>query len=953
MHVSDRPGPPGTQSGQPNLQEVGARMPVLDLVLTVLLFLLLREWMGPLEQVAGQDAPAWQSPFAWALGAFLLLDGLRVPGWASWPLKLAAACFAVQAAAGPSASGGWLSLLEQLAADGAALANGNPEQLGAAGRALLYIGGWAMLASVLQAVLLAGRRMHWLVAATLGYLIVLQLGYGAAAEGAALRTLAAGTALAGLQQYAALRRQAADTQREGTGPSPAVGGWGWTALVLPLACCVVLAGLAGAASRPGEEGFASWQAAKEQLRRTLAEASAWPGSASPGRLPADLRPDTGGAAARTGFTAADRRLGGPVTPDASVAFTALTEVPTYWRGDVKSYYDGTGWRRGEADEEELRRQGTLIGGEESSPAEAASAAGPAPRGRLITQEIRLEPDGPRDRLFAGGTIVRIEAMTDADGTELPADARPGGAASPRDLVYYRLKVELPSALPTGEGQAAAGVEGAASQGQSTGDAAASAGEPAAEGQAGVGEGALQGTASPELAAGGAGAAAEPGFSQERNSGEAAASGGGSAVPVAGGAEQAVPTAGGAGAGPNAQAAGAASSSNAAAAEATEMAQLPLPSDAEALPTLAAAPEPRPSGQPAVTDSVNGGGGTGIRWKPLSETVTPDEALRSQPELGELSPSPLSDAYLQLPDTLPARVRELARTVTAGAKDDLARAEAVASYLRTHYRYTLSPAPPSRRNADFVDAFLFEGKEGYCDYFSTAMVVLLRAAGVPARWVSGFAPGEVGFAAAPAADGQPRYAVTVRNLDAHSWAEVYVAGAGWQPFEPTPGFPGAPAGESAPPAPAKAAAEGLAARLAGRVPGAALAAVLAALAAGTACYAALRRSRVRLAAGDAPPLPARGEAGRRLRRLEALGRRLYRLEGPPAAHMTVREYVAALEPCGPAKREALAAWARLVERASFAGPAGPPLGEQELAEVRSKLEETVFRELDRRQRGSRQ
>jgi len=155
-------------------------------------------------------------------------------------------------------------------------------------------------------------------------------------------------------------------------------------------------------------------------------------------------------------------------------------------------------------------------------------------------------------------------------------------------------------------------------------------------------------------------------------------------------------------------------------------------------------------------------------------------------------------HLQLPETLPERVRELALEITRGHETVLAKAAAIEAYLREGYAYTLTPKEKGD-SPDFADRFLFEQKEGYCDHFSTAMVVLLRAAGIPARWVKGFAPGEsVGAAEAAAflreplagalkeaADG--RAAALVRASNAHSWVEAYIAGWGWVAFEPTPGF----------------------------------------------------------------------------------------------------------------------------------------------------------------------
>lgn len=138
--------------------------------------------------------------------------------------------------------------------------------------------------------------------------------------------------------------------------------------------------------------------------------------------------------------------------------------------------------------------------------------------------------------------------------------------------------------------------------------------------------------------------------------------------------------------------------------------------------------------------------------------------------------------LQLPDSLPERVKQLASNITRDASNNFDRVQAVQNYLRQNYAYNVAEThyPPADR--DFVDYFLFTQKFGYCDYFSTAMAVLLRSVGVPARWVKGFAPGEI-----QAKNGV--YTATVRNLHAHSWVEVYFPSTGWIAFESTPGFSG--------------------------------------------------------------------------------------------------------------------------------------------------------------------
>jgi len=105
---------------------------------------------------------------------------------------------------------------------------------------------------------------------------------------------------------------------------------------------------------------------------------------------------------------------------------------------------------------------------------------------------------------------------------------------------------------------------------------------------------------------------------------------------------------------------------------------------------------------------------------------------------------------------------------------------IEEYLRKNFTYTLSPQVPPA-NHDFVDYFLFDGKEGYCTYFATAMCIMTRAIGIPARYVEGFVlpkePDKYGF-----------YHVT--NQNAHAWVEVYFEGVGWVTFEPTAPLAGA-------------------------------------------------------------------------------------------------------------------------------------------------------------------
>lgn len=131
-------------------------------------------------------------------------------------------------------------------------------------------------------------------------------------------------------------------------------------------------------------------------------------------------------------------------------------------------------------------------------------------------------------------------------------------------------------------------------------------------------------------------------------------------------------------------------------------------------------------------------------------------------------------YLQLPAELPERVGELALEISSSANNDYDRVKAIESYLAKNYRYTLEPGT-TPEGRDFVDYFLFDQKQGYCTYYASAMTVLARSIGIPARYVEGYV-----------LPSQPVLGTTyeVTNEQAHAWVEVYFEGFGWIPFEPT-------------------------------------------------------------------------------------------------------------------------------------------------------------------------
>jgi hypothetical protein len=121
------------------------------------------------------------------------------------------------------------------------------------------------------------------------------------------------------------------------------------------------------------------------------------------------------------------------------------------------------------------------------------------------------------------------------------------------------------------------------------------------------------------------------------------------------------------------------------------------------------------------------------------------------------------------------IQDLARRVTAGKDNPYDQAAAIESYLRGNYQYTLTPTEPPA-GVDPLEYFLFHSKEGYCEYFASAMGDMLRSLGIPTRLVNGYGPGSYD-------EKLGKY--VVKESDAHTWVEAYFPGYGWIPFEPTP------------------------------------------------------------------------------------------------------------------------------------------------------------------------
>lgn len=139
------------------------------------------------------------------------------------------------------------------------------------------------------------------------------------------------------------------------------------------------------------------------------------------------------------------------------------------------------------------------------------------------------------------------------------------------------------------------------------------------------------------------------------------------------------------------------------------------------------------------------------------------------------PDGVRSRYTQLPDSTPDRVRAYTSNVTANANNSYDTARVVERHLQENWNYSLQVQRPDEQVAD---SFLFEMERGYCTYFATTMVTMLRTQGIPARLAVGYAPGE-------RVDANQW---VVRGLDSHAWVEVYFPDHGWVRFDPTPADP---------------------------------------------------------------------------------------------------------------------------------------------------------------------
>lgn len=162
--------------------------------------------------------------------------------------------------------------------------------------------------------------------------------------------------------------------------------------------------------------------------------------------------------------------------------------------------------------------------------------------------------------------------------------------------------------------------------------------------------------------------------------------------------------------------------------------------------------------------------------------TPFHPATSRASVDSLYPPDVAAYDLQLPNTLPERVRQLAAQLVQGDTTEYAMVTSISRYLQTQMEYQTVDIPVPTGKQDYVDEFLFESHKGYCNNFSSSLAVMLRTQNIPTRWVTGFAQGTLDLSYKG-----PLHKYTVTSADAHSWVEVYFPKFGWIPFDATPNF----------------------------------------------------------------------------------------------------------------------------------------------------------------------
>lgn len=663
-----------------------------------LLFILLVEWLRPLQQASSITEIYMLEPFQFALFGFVALDYLRIHGLLSWPLKLAVALVVISVFYYDSYLfewSWWDEYLSVTAQDLESLAHNRPAVVSGENRTMLMLAGLALVAYALHYIVIRRQYIGWFIAVTIGYLAGLQIGFGLSTTHGIIVSLVAGVFMIALLQPVRWR-SILNMTAWGQPAAPATDIPPARLFKRTAGALKHAAGYAGAILIATAALAAGWLASADQpklsqpLRWDVLELAQDVSRWTNGRWPDPSGQDWSKLAnlALTGYSSGDYELGGSVIPANFPILSARSEKLTYWRGEIKAYYDGASWSDPPAWYEDSSGDKARTDGDVrviASPPSSTLAVQP------IEQEVQLDRTAAmflKGTIFADGEIVAVTALTGDGEISLDPQLHP----LERDELSLRYIIDTGEDVITAYRITVVPIPHDHIDGRWIDEASRIANEQ--------------------------------GLDDHPH-----------AQPIGGGTH-------------------------------TDNGQRP-----DDHPHAQRIDDPYLS---SVTRSLNSD----------PDAPSNDGAIRTAAAQGFDGGLSAEERrrYTQLPE-MGERVFQLAAQLTAGLESDLGMARAIADYLRSNYTYDLHAADQPAEGAEFVEHFLFEQHVGYCDHFSTAMAVLLRMNGIPARWVKGFAPGEVKL------DESGYVWSDVRALHAHSWVEAYLSGIGWVAFEPTPSYAG--------------------------------------------------------------------------------------------------------------------------------------------------------------------
>jgi len=428
-------------------------------IASLLLFILLVEWLRPMQQASAITQVYMLEPFQLALFGFVALDYLRIHGLLLWPLKLAVALLVISVFFYDSylyEPSWWETYIAVTVRDLEAVARSHTTAISGENRTLLLLIGMALVIYSLHYIVVRRQYVGWFVAATIGYLAGLQIVFGLPTTSGIILSLAAGLlmivllapvrwrSILGFEMSATTRLDDAVRDPSAGGVTPnqarnqtAVGDAAWmrdssggttglfakagaaarSAAGYAGAICIALAALAtgwlAAEDEPRLSQRLSWNAlefAQDVARWTNGRWS----------IPADR--DWSGFAnlSLSGYSSGDYELGGSVIPANFPIFTARSGKLTYWRGETKSYYDGAGWHDSPAGSGDSS-DGSTQAMDDELTIESFLSMTP------IEQEVHLDSTAAmflQGTLFAGGTITDVAELAASDGRLLDPQLHP-------------------------------------------------------------------------------------------------------------------------------------------------------------------------------------------------------------------------------------------------------------------------------------------------------------------------------------------------------------------------------------------------------------------------------------------------------------------------------------------------------------------------------------------------